>query len=180
MTLQQQIRSARMRTLVVMLLFFVLMALIVAAVYAFFGSGFGLIMLMVAIGYAFFGYIAAGSIVAATAGAHKITKADAPGSSATSLPAQSSPPRPAPTRSPRQTHRSFGTASRTPRSLRALPRRPTSTSSMTPHRTRSRQVGHPTRPMSPQPPASFSCLTSASSKASWRTRWHTYAIATCG
>ena len=36
MTLQQQIRSARMRTLVVMLLFFVLMAVIVAAVYAFF------------------------------------------------------------------------------------------------------------------------------------------------
>ena len=78
MTLQQQIRSARTRTLVVMILFFALMAVIVAGVYVFFGSGFGLLMLLVAVGYGFFGYIAAGSIVAATAGAHKITKADAP------------------------------------------------------------------------------------------------------
>ena len=78
MTLQQQIRSARMRTLLVMVLFFVLMALIVAAVRVVFGSSWGLVMLMVAIGYAIFGYVAAGSIVAATAGAHKIDKADAP------------------------------------------------------------------------------------------------------
>ena len=78
MTLQQQIRSARLRTIVVMVLFFVLMALIVAAVRVAFGSGWGLVMLMVAIGYGIFGYVAAGSIVAATAGAHKIEKADAP------------------------------------------------------------------------------------------------------
>ena len=65
MTLQQQIRSARTRTLVVMILFFVLMAVIVAGVYVFFGSGFGLLMLLVAIGYGFFGYIAAGSVAAA-------------------------------------------------------------------------------------------------------------------
>ncbi|MGI9116495.1 MAG: M48 family metalloprotease [Gaiellales bacterium] len=78
MTLQQQIRSARMRTLVVMVLFFVMMALTVAAVRVIFGSGWGLLMLMGAIGYAIFGYVAAGSIVAAAAGAHKIDKADAP------------------------------------------------------------------------------------------------------
>lgn len=78
MTLQQQIRSARLRTLVVLVLFFVLMALIVAAIRVAFGSSWGLVMLMVAIGYGIFGYVAAGSIVAATAGAHKIEKADAP------------------------------------------------------------------------------------------------------
>jgi heat shock protein HtpX len=77
-TLQQQIRSARLRTILVMVLFFVLMAIIVAAVRVAFGGGWGLVMLMVAIGYGIFGYVAAGSIVAATAGAHKIEKADAP------------------------------------------------------------------------------------------------------
>ena len=78
MTLQQQIRSARMRTLLVIFLFIVLMAVIVAAINVAFGSGYGLIMAMVAVGYGIFGYIAAGSIVASASGAHKIAKEDAP------------------------------------------------------------------------------------------------------
>ena len=78
MTLQQQIRSARMRTLVVMVLFVILMAVLVAAIYVAFGAGYGVIMGLVAVGYGIFGYIAAGSIVAAASGAHKIKKEDAP------------------------------------------------------------------------------------------------------
>ncbi len=78
MTLQEQIRSARLRTVVVLVLFVVLMALVVAAVYVFFGSGFGLIMALVAVGYGIFAYVAAGSIVASASGAHPITKEQAP------------------------------------------------------------------------------------------------------
>ncbi len=78
MTLQEQIRSARLRTVVVLVLFVVLMATIVAAIYVAFGSGYGVIMGLVAVGYGIFGYIAAGSIVAAASGAHKITKDQAP------------------------------------------------------------------------------------------------------
>ena len=74
MTLQQQIRSNRLRTVLVLALFAVLVALLVAAVRVFFGAGNGVIMLAVAIGYGIFGYIAAGSIVAAAAGAHKIDR----------------------------------------------------------------------------------------------------------
>ncbi len=78
MTLQEQIRSARLRTVVVLVLFVILMAAIVAAIYVAFGSGYGVIMGLVAVGYGIFGYIAAGSIVAAASGAHKITKDQAP------------------------------------------------------------------------------------------------------
>ena len=67
-----------MRTLVVMVLFVVLMAVLVAAIYVAFGAGYGVIMGLVAVGYGIFGYIAAGSIVAAASGAHKIKKEDAP------------------------------------------------------------------------------------------------------
>jgi len=78
MTLQEQIRSARLRTVVVLALFVILMALVVAAIYVFFGQGFGLIMALVAIGYGFFAYVAAGSIVASASGAHPIAKEQAP------------------------------------------------------------------------------------------------------
>jgi Zn-dependent protease with chaperone function len=64
MTLQEQIRSARLRTVVVLAAFMLLVAAIVAAVYVGFGEGYGLIVLLVAIGYGFFAYVAAGSIVA--------------------------------------------------------------------------------------------------------------------
>lgn len=78
MTLQEQIRSSRIRTFVVLVLFILLMAIVVAAIYVAFGSGYGLIMAMVAVGYGIFGYIAAGSIVASASGAHPITKDQAP------------------------------------------------------------------------------------------------------
>ena len=78
MTLQQQIRSARLRTVVVLVLFALLVAVLVAAVTVGFGTGYGWVLLAVAIGYGIFGYVAAGSIVAAASGAHKIEKADHP------------------------------------------------------------------------------------------------------
>lgn len=78
MTLQEQIRSARMRTVVVLAGFMLLVAVIVAAVYVGFGQGYGLIIALVAIGYGIFAYVAAGSIVASTSGAHPITKEQAP------------------------------------------------------------------------------------------------------
>jgi heat shock protein HtpX len=78
MTLQEQIRSARLRTVVVLAAFMLLVAAIVAAVYVGFGEGYGLIVLLVAIGYGFFAYVAAGSIVASASGAHPITKEQAP------------------------------------------------------------------------------------------------------
>lgn len=78
MTLQEQIRSSRIRTFLVLVLFILLMTIVVAAIYVAFGSGYGLIMAMVAVGYGIFGYIAAGSIVASASGAHPITKDQAP------------------------------------------------------------------------------------------------------
>lgn len=78
MTLQEQIRSARLRTVLVLILFVALVALVVAAVYVFFGQGFGLIMALVAVGYGIFAYVAAGSIVASASGAHPVSKEDAP------------------------------------------------------------------------------------------------------
>lgn len=78
MTLQQQIRSARLRTGVVLVLFALLVAVLVAAVTVGFGTGYGYMLLAVAIGYGIFGYIAAGSIVAAASGARKIEKAEHP------------------------------------------------------------------------------------------------------
>ncbi len=78
MTLQEQIRSSRIRTFMVLVLFVLLMAIVIAAIYVGFGSGYGLIMGLVAIGYGIFGYIAAGSIVASASGAHPITKDQAP------------------------------------------------------------------------------------------------------
>ena len=78
MTLQQQIRAARLRTVLVLVLFALLVALLVAAVTVGFGTGFGWMLLAVAIGYGIFGYIAAGSIVAAASGARKIEKAEHP------------------------------------------------------------------------------------------------------
>jgi heat shock protein HtpX len=77
-TLQEQIRSARMRTVVVIAAFMLLAAVIVAAVYVAFGEGYGLIIALTAIGYGIFAYVAAGSIVASTSGAHPITKDQAP------------------------------------------------------------------------------------------------------
>ena len=78
MTLQEQIRSARMRTVLVLFLFIVLVALVVAAVYVVFGQGFGLIMALVAVGYGIFAYVAAGSIVASASGARPVSKEEAP------------------------------------------------------------------------------------------------------
>lgn len=78
MTLQEQIRSARLRTVLVLVLFAVLVALVVAAVYVFFGQGFGLIMALVAVGYGIFAYVAAGSIVASASGARPVSKEEAP------------------------------------------------------------------------------------------------------
>ena len=78
MTLQEQIRSARLRTLVVIMGFIALMALIIAAIYVAFGEGYGVIMGLVAVGYGIFAYVAAGSIVASASGAHPISKEEAP------------------------------------------------------------------------------------------------------
>lgn len=78
MTLQEQIRSARLRTLVVIMGFIALMALIIAAIYVAFGEGYGVIMGLVAVGYGIFAYVAAGSIVASASGAHPISKEAAP------------------------------------------------------------------------------------------------------
>ena len=78
MTLQQQIRSARLRTVVVLVLFVLLVIVVAAAVQFAFGGSWGWLMLALAIGYGIFGYVAAGSIVAAASGARKIDKAEHP------------------------------------------------------------------------------------------------------
>ena len=78
MTLQQQIRAARLRTVLVLVLFALLVAVLVTAVTVGFGTGYGWMLLAVAIGYGIFGYVAAGSIVAAASGARKIEKAEHP------------------------------------------------------------------------------------------------------
>ena len=78
MTLQQQIRSSRLRTILVLVLFVVLVVALVTAIRLAFGPSFGLMMLLVAVGYGIFGYVAAGSIVAAAAGARKIDRSTHP------------------------------------------------------------------------------------------------------
>ena len=78
MTLQEQIRSARLRTVFVLFAFMVLMAVIAAAIFVAFGTGYGVIMGLVAVGYGIFAYVAAGSIVASACGAHPVTREQAP------------------------------------------------------------------------------------------------------
>ena len=78
MTLQQQIRSSRLRTVLVLALFVVLVVALVTVIRLAFGPSFGLMMLLVAVGYGIFGYVAAGSIVASAAGAHKIDRSTHP------------------------------------------------------------------------------------------------------
>ncbi|HEY0386994.1 MAG TPA: M48 family metalloprotease [Gaiellales bacterium] len=78
MTLQQQIRSNRVRTLLVLLGFGLLSGVFVAVVFYAYQPGVAGIIGIVAIVYGVISWFAAGSIIAAASGAHKVTKEDQP------------------------------------------------------------------------------------------------------
>ena len=78
MTLQQQIRSNRVRTLLVLLGFGLLSGVFVAIVFYAYQPGVAGIIGIVAIVYGVISWFAAGSIIAAASGAHKVTKEDQP------------------------------------------------------------------------------------------------------
>jgi heat shock protein HtpX len=77
-TLQQQIRSNRVRTLLVLLGFGLLSGVFVAVVFYAYQPGVAGIIGIVAIVYGVISWFAAGSIIAAASGAHKVTKEDQP------------------------------------------------------------------------------------------------------
>ena len=78
MTLQQQIRANRLRTLVVLLGFGALAAVFVAVVYFAYQPGVAGFVGIIAIVYGLISWFAAGSMIAAAAGAHKVSKQDQP------------------------------------------------------------------------------------------------------
>jgi heat shock protein HtpX len=77
-TLQQQIRANRLRTLLVLLGFGLLTGVFVAIVFYAYQPGVAGIIGIVAIVYGVISWFAAGSMVAAASGAHKITKEEQP------------------------------------------------------------------------------------------------------
>jgi heat shock protein HtpX len=77
-TLQQQIRANRFRTVLVLLGFGALVAVFVGAVYFAYQPGVAGLIGIVAIVYGLISWFAAGRIIAAASGAHPVTKADYP------------------------------------------------------------------------------------------------------
>jgi heat shock protein HtpX len=77
-TLQQQIRANRLRTLLVLLGFGVLCGVFVAIVYYAYQPGVAGIIGIVAIVYGVISWFAAGSMIAAASGAHQVTKEQQP------------------------------------------------------------------------------------------------------
>ena len=78
MTLQQQIRANRLRTLVVLLGFGALCGVFVAIVYYAYQPGVAGFIGIIAIVYGLISWFAAGSIIAAASGAHPVTKEQQP------------------------------------------------------------------------------------------------------
>jgi heat shock protein HtpX len=77
-TLQEQIRSNRRRTLLVLLGFALLAFAFVAVVAGAYDPGIAGVVGIAAIAYGLFSWFAAGRIIAAASGAHPVTKADQP------------------------------------------------------------------------------------------------------
>jgi heat shock protein HtpX len=77
-TLQQQIRSNRWRTALVLLGFGLLVAVFVLAIAAAYKPGVAGFIGIIAIVYGIFSWFASGRIIAAASGAHKVAKADQP------------------------------------------------------------------------------------------------------
>jgi heat shock protein HtpX len=77
-TLQQQIRSNRWRTLLVLLGFGVLSAAFVGVIFLAYKPGVAGFVGIIAIVYGLISWFAAGSIIAAASGAHKVTKEQQP------------------------------------------------------------------------------------------------------
>ncbi|HVG87991.1 MAG TPA: M48 family metalloprotease, partial [Gaiellales bacterium] len=78
MTLQEQIRSNRIRTGVVLLGFAVLALAFVAVIAGAYDPGIAGVVGVVAIVYGLFSWFAAGRMIAAASGAHPVTKAEQP------------------------------------------------------------------------------------------------------
>ena len=78
MTLQQQIRANRFRTVLVLAAFGLLMIALGGAAYAIGGSGIGLLVLVVGAVYGVVAYISSGSMVAKLTGAHPVTREEWP------------------------------------------------------------------------------------------------------
>ncbi|MDX6494630.1 MAG: heat shock protein HtpX [Gaiellales bacterium] len=78
MTLQQQIRANRWRTLVVLLGFGLLIAVFVLVIAAAYQPGVAGFVGIIAIVYGVFSWFASGRMIAAASGAHKVAKADQP------------------------------------------------------------------------------------------------------
>jgi heat shock protein HtpX len=77
-TLQQQIRANRVRTLLVLLGFGLLSGVFVAIIYAAYQPGVAGFVGIIAIVYGVISWFASGSIIAAASGAHKVSKQDQP------------------------------------------------------------------------------------------------------
>jgi heat shock protein HtpX len=77
-TLQQQIRANRLRTALVLLGFAALAAVFVAIAFLAYSPGLAGLIGIVAIVYGLFSWFAAGSVIAAASGAHKVSKQDQP------------------------------------------------------------------------------------------------------
>jgi heat shock protein HtpX len=77
-TLQEQIRANRWRTLLLFVMYLVLFLLVGAAVAVRFGIDAVFVVSVVAIVYGTFAYFSSGSMVASMAGAHPVTKEQAP------------------------------------------------------------------------------------------------------
>lgn len=78
MTLQQQIRANRWRTVLVLLGFGLLVGVFVLVIAAAYKPGVAGFVGIIAIVYGIFSYFASGQIIAAASGAHKVEKADQP------------------------------------------------------------------------------------------------------
>ena len=78
MTLQQQIRANRFRTVLVLAAFGLLIIALGGAAYALGGTGLGGLVLVVGVVYGIFAYISSGSMVAKLTGAHPVTREDWP------------------------------------------------------------------------------------------------------
>ena len=78
MTLQEQIRSNRLRTGVVLLGFAFLVAALVVGVAGLYDPGIAGVVGIAAIAYGIFSYFSSGKIIAAASGAHPVTKAEQP------------------------------------------------------------------------------------------------------
>ena len=78
MTLQQQIRANRFRTVLVLAAFGLLIIALAGAAYALGGSGLGVLVFVVGVVYGVFAYISSGSMVAKLTGAQPVTREEWP------------------------------------------------------------------------------------------------------